>query len=232
MEKFIIKIIDLIFSFQEKKHKQKLEETFTSSSGIKTHITPHAKLEIKNKLLNEMRNMLNAHVTPIIKANVKTPEKLLDYIEKNGTKVYKINNADKILSAIGEFEGFITPIRGLKALYLNLILEKKVSFFTDEMFVLRDLPIDIYVMAHQFYKWYGWKIKMPGYDNKTQENFKKIWEFEKEDNVKGLTYNELANLKEAIQRDIEAIDFVINLAKENDGAKKGFENLQNGGADI
>ena len=179
-----------------------------------------------------MRNMLNAHVTPIIKANVKTPEKLLDYIEKNGTKVYKINNADKILSAIGEFEGFITPIRGLKALYLNLILEKKVSFFTDEMFVLRDLPIDIYVMAHQFYKWYGWKIKMPGYDNKTQENFKKIWEFEKEDNVKGLTYNELANLKEAIQRDIEAIDFVINLAKENDGAKKGFENLQNGGADI
>ena len=52
--------------------------------------------------------------------------------------------------------------------------EKKISvkFKTPAMFVLRDLPVDVYYMSHQFYKWFGYKMKLPGYDYKTQENFK------------------------------------------------------------
>ena len=176
MKRIILYILNLIMNLQEKKHQKKLEESLISSSyGMKTHLTPHARLEIKNRVVNEMRDMLNAHVTPMIKANIQTPDKLLDYIEKNGTKVYRIKNADRILAAIGEQEGFITPLKGFRALYLNLTLNKTFSFQTDEMFVLRNLPVNIYIMAHQFYKWYGWEIKIPGYDDATQDKFKRIW---------------------------------------------------------
>ena len=42
------------------------------------------------------------------------------------TKVYKLKNADKILSLISENEGFITPQKGLKALYLNNQYKEKI----------------------------------------------------------------------------------------------------------
>ncbi len=233
MKKFILAFVSCILKLQDEKHEKRKQEFLTSNErGVKTVLMSDAQLEIKNKVLDDMKRKVTEEIAPIIKENIKTPEKILDYIEKNGTKVYRLKNAKKILSAIGEQEGFITPIRGMKAVYLNFSLRGKFSTRTDEMFVLNNSEIDIYTMAHQFYKWCGWKAKMPGYDNQTQENFKKVWLFNKDVNIQNLTYKELANLKEAIHRDIEAIDFVIKLAQENEGIKKGFNNIQNGGADI
>lgn len=230
MKKFVLKIVNLILRFQENKYKKKLETKIASSSrGIKTQLSKDDTVILKNTVLDNMCEKLTEFVTPLIKNNIENPNNLLNYVKDNGTKVYKINNADKILALIGEVEGFITPLKGLRALYLNLILEKKISFSTQEMFIVRDLPLNIYFMAHQFYKWYGFKIEMPGYDATTQEKFKHIWEFENAANVLKLDYSELVNLKEAIDRDIEAIDFVIKLAKESEGARQGFQNIKNDG---
>ena len=94
------------------------------------------------------------------------------------------------------------------------------------MFVLGTGQINIYNMAHQFHKWYGYKTGLPGFDEAAQEKFKKIFDYEIDANVELLSYEEILSLKEAIHRDIEAIDFVIKLAKENDGAKKVFNNIK------
>ena len=69
-------------------------------------------------------------------------------------------------------------------------------------------------------------MQLPGFDDEAQQKFKKIFEYEIDANVQTLTYEEIISLKEAIARDIEAIDFVTKLAKEQDGAKKVFENIK------
>ncbi len=221
MKKLFLKILNFILGMQKNAHQKKMQRYLKAQTGAKTtYSSGDEKLTIKNPQFEKMRATLNESVKEIVQPNIQTPEKLLEYIERNGTGVYKIKNADKILNKIYEAEGFITPIKGLRALYLNFILGRKLAFDTPEMFILRDMPLNVYVLAHQFYKWYAYKIALPGYDKETQEKFKKIWMFAQDENIAKLSYNNLASLKEAIERDIEAIDFVIKLAHENMGAQQ------------
>lgn len=206
----------------------------TTKIGMNSACT--MKLSVKT---DEEKEKLNFFIKNIIKKNLKTPENLLDFVESKGTKVFKLRHSDKILNIIGEDEGFITPLKGWKAFYLNLILglfvnkKIKISFTTEEMFVLRDLKVDIYYMSHQFHKWYGFKMNLPGYDNKAQAGFKKIFKLMKNDDIEKFSLGEIISIKEAIARDVEAIDFVVNLAKENDGVKKSLKKIVNGqGANI
>ena len=53
-----------------------------------------------------------------------------------------------------------------------------------------------------------------------------------ESDVNGMSVEEIIGLKEAIARDREAAEFVIQLAKESSGAKKALEKMQQGGANI
>ena len=135
---------------------------------------------------------------------------------------------------IGEEEGFVPPKKGLKALYLNffvsLLCDKKfkLSFKTQELFVLRDMEINVYYMLHQFHKWYGFKKNLPGYDDKSQQLFKRNLDKMTEDKV--LTVDEIVMLKEAIARDAQATDFVIKLSKENDGARNVIKKIKNDGS--
>lgn len=231
MQNFIKKITELIFSLQEKyyakKYKTALQNVqYTSkNSTTKTHTQAGIKL-ILNSKTEQNKKKLNEEVGALVKQNLKHPEKLLEYIEENGTKVYKVPFADKLLKFVGEEEGFITPVIGINALVLNLFLEHKFALKTAPMFVFSGKEINLYTLAHQFHKWYGYKMQLPGFDDEAQQKFKKIFEYEIDANVQTLTYEEIISLKEAIARDIEAIDFVTKLAKEQDGAKKVFENIK------
>ena len=99
------------------------------------------------------------------------------------------------------------------------------------MFVLRDMDINIYYMLHQFHKWYGFKKNLPGYDELAQDLFKK--NLENMSDTQEMTVEEILSLKEAIARDAQAAEFVIQLAKESSGAKKALEKIQkDGGAEI
>ncbi len=241
MSNFIRKIVDIIL----KRRKSRLEnlkntlkpQTYTNST-TKTHIGANITMRLTTET-EKNKEKMDFCVKNIIMQNLDTPENLLTYIKEHGTGVWKPPFADKILSVIKEDEGFITPLKGWKALYLNVILgilsEKpfSLSLKTDAMFVLRDLPVNIYYMIHQFHKWYGFQMNLPGYDEETQENFKKAFADIKEDDFSGMSVGEIIGLKEAIARDAEAIDFVIKLAKEKDGAKKALDKMKNdGGANI
>lgn len=228
MRKFLKIILKQIFKMQQNAYKIPKENMYSYFGGTtSSHITSFATVSFDLKTREKMQK-LKAKVREIVKKNIKTPEKLLEYVEKAGTKVIKIQYADKILSYIKEEEGFITPKTGLEALYLNFILNKRISFKTQEMFVLRDLPLNIYVMSHQFHKWYSYKMGLPGYDELAQGNFKRVYEFADAKNVSKLNYAEVMALKEAVKRDLEAINFVLELSREHEGSKKTLDKIKNG----
>lgn len=234
MEQFFKFLTQIIFKFQEKFYEKKYKNQLdlvkysASNSTSKTHLRAGVKLTL-NSLTEKNKEKRDKEVKEIVNANLKNPEELINYVKNNGTKVYKLPYAKKLLNLVGEEEGFITPVKGINALVLNLVLEKKCAFKTEPMFILNDGPINIYTAIHQFHKWYGWRMQLPGFDEEAQEKFKKIWQYELDENVQTLSYEEILSLKEAIRRDIEAIDFVTKLAKEQEGARKVFKNIKEGG---
>jgi len=233
--KLSIKIFDFIHQEQQKKHKKKMEQLKRlmkgSCCGKKSFLNSAATLAIKDETEVE-KKVDKDRIKNILKTFIddKDPkngvENLFNYIKGANTKVYKIKNANKILNFIGEDEGFILPKKGFKALYLNLILDKKFAFKTPELFVLRNFNVNIYALCYQFYNWYSYKIGLKGFDEESQNQFKNVFKIVNSKKIETLSYEEILNLKTAIKRDVEAIDFVINLAKSNDMAKKNLEKIK------
>ena len=175
---------------------------------------------------DERKKRTEQKIENLVKKAENNPYRLIKYIEKHGTSVYKIKNADKILATINESEGFITPKKGLKALYLNTIINKKFSLIFKECFILRDIELEPYSTIQQFYTWFAFKSGFAGYEYETQEKFHKIINSKNEkENIDNLTISDIIAVKEAIKRDIDAIDFVIRIAKNKDGAKAVFEKM-------
>lgn len=242
MSKFIKRIINYILDRRRKKLENTLEQlkprTYTNST-TKTHINASETMVLSTQTQKILETM-DAEVRNIVKFCLTEPKLLLKFIEEKGTPVYRLSHAGKILKKIKEEEGFITPHKGLKALYLNfltgLFCEKKlkISFSSREMFLISKDDINIYYMLHQFHKWYGFKKNLPGYDEKSQDLFKENLETDMPDSsVQEMSIEEILSLKEAIARDTQAAEFVIQLAKESTGARKALEKMKNeGGADI
>ena len=111
---------------------------------------------------------------------------------------------------------------------MNLILNKKFSFKTDEMFVLSSYNVNLVAMSYQFYNWYACKMKLNGYDFEAQEKFKNVFEICETDKINDLTFEEIISLKNAIRRDIEAINFVKELTIKKSMAKKNLEKIKMG----
>jgi len=240
MEKIISKLtisfFELIRTYQIKQHKKRMDklnkEILSKTKDAKINISQNENVNFSTKQ-NELLLKRQTEIEKIVKNFLSEKDgihQFFNYIKKHGTKVYKINNANKILSFIGEEEGFIVPQKGIKALYLNLILNKNIAFKTNEIFVLRDLykNINIYALIYQFYNWYCFKEGLPVFNSKTQNNFKNITRICTTSEINNLTVKEIYSLKNAIHQDIEAIDFVINLCKQNKTSKECLNKIKDG----
>ena len=177
------------------------------------------------------KDLVLKNVSDIIKGCNSDISKLLAFIESKGTKVIRLENADKILSVIKEEEGLITPLEGIEALYINTVTHSGFSLKSKPMFIMRNGQIDPYYMAHQFYKWYALQMKLPGFDFMSQKIFK-IYLNSDGAILSNLTLDEMTGLKEAIARDQEATTFALDLAKQKEGSKKVLEKMQDGGANV
>lgn len=238
---FIKGFIYWVLSLQEKALSKKLQSNFqtiyTDTTTKRAYSKDYSMTLTSTTERNKAR--LEYDIKALLKKSQNNPNALLEFVQEKGTKVCKINHADKILALILEEEGFISPKKGLTALYLNIatsILSHepiKFSLKTDSMFILRDLPVDSYYMIHQFHKWYAMKLNLPGFDYNAQENFKKFFKSSNDKQMQSLNVNEILSLKEAIARDVEAINFVVDLAKSTDGSKKALKLiLQEQGAKV
>jgi len=232
MHKIIKQISLFILSIQEKilsfKLKGAMGTTFTNSTS-KTVLTKDYTVNF-NSETEKNKQKLKDEVTLILKEFHNDVDKILGYIELEGTKVYNLKFAEPLLKLIGEEKGFLTAIDGFKAFILNLILEKKISFKSEDIFVVEDKNIEPYSLIHQFHKWYAKKLNLPGFDKKSQKIFKKYLKNDKD--VSKLKMEEIVSLKEAIARDTDAINFVVDLAKHSEGSKEALKKIVDGGAKI
>lgn len=171
----------------------------------------------------------------IIKS-LKNIDAISKYINKKGTKIFKLKKPKKFLNFINEEEGFILPQKGFKALYINLLLKftvnkkQKIKFNTPEMFILNTENSDIYNFLHQVYLWYGYKEGLEGYEAKNKVLLNQLL---KSSNIENqLSFEDMFNLKKLIERDKEAVDFVVEFTKESEGTKNALSKLKNEGSTI
>lgn len=217
----------LIFGKKLKRNFKPIsKKTFTAAGSFEsTGETEKNKLKLDNG------------VKIILKKFANNPEMLLKFIEKSGTEIYRLNFANKLLRLIGYEEGFVIPTKGLKSLYINTVISifasKKVKFSleTEPKFILNKKPVDQYFMIQQFYKWYAKKLNLPGFEPEAQDNLQKFLNSTDED-FKDLSIEELLELQEAIARDVESIDFIVDMAKNTDGSKNALKKMTDGGASV
>ena len=132
------KIIYSILELQEKRLRVRLDEhlkTSATNSTSKTVLSSNVTMTL-NTQTEKNKELVKKNVEDIVKAANLDPEKLLAYIQSKGTKVCKIDNADKILALINEEEGLVCEQKGLEALYLNIMTNSGFSLISKPMFVM------------------------------------------------------------------------------------------------
>ena len=215
-------IIYNILKIQEGFLKYRLAKTIgvKNTSKKKRHYYSGCTIDLSTLAENE-KQRLEDEISLILKKCSYSPEEILKYIELQGTKVFYLDNASKILNPIGENEGFIYPARGSKALYLGAGILQKFTLKTPEMFVLS---------KGNFYNWFAFKNNISGLDTGSQELLRKYL-FETAD-TKSLQLADIYRLKDAIRQDKAAIEFVIKLCRNYDGTKQALKMKTSGSASL
>ncbi|MBR1681191.1 hypothetical protein IJ707_05310 [bacterium] len=232
MGKFLQKAVYLLLALHEKFLRQKRKNAQARrNSTTNTGLNNGCSLNLTVKT-EENKAILEKNLAVILKSFENSPEQMLLYIERNGTPVIRHEKASKILDIIREEQGYIRELKGLKALLLNFMLFKKFGFKTSEMFLMNEGKIDQYAMIHQFYKWYAMKTGMPGFDINAQDNFRKYIDEKSYLNMNAMDVEDILALKDAIARDVDAITFVENIAKQNEASKKAMKKMTDGGASV
>lgn len=226
------KLLYAMLSLKEKSLSIRLDKHLkrsASNSTTKTVMSGNVTMTL-NTETEKNKELVRKNVDEIVKAANYSPEKLLAYIQSKGTKVCKINNADKILSLIKEEEGLVCPLNGFEAFYLNIMTNSGVSFKTKPMFVMREGEIEPIYMIHQFYKWYALINNLPGFDKSSQDLFKKYLYSNNTNGFENLRLEEMLGLHEAIARDKEATAYSLEIARQKDGSKKVLDKIKNDGS--
>lgn len=227
--KLLKNIIYNILSLQEQILRQRLSKTIgvKNQSKRKRHYTKGCVLDLSTMAEVE-KQKLEEELKLILEKYNYEPEKLLEYIKTQGTKVFYIANAASILNPVGENEGFIYPASGARAFYLSLAIQKKTQFKTDEMFVLSKGEINKYYFIYHFYNWYAFKHNIAGLDRDSQELLKKYLCYNGD--TKELQLADIYKLKDAIKQDKASIEFVIKLCRNYEGTKQALEKMKDTGS--
>lgn len=232
----IKRFIRICALYSKKRRLRKMLKTYRITSVgddlSKTVVSEGANLTLNSKS-KDLVKQVEQNIKVIIEQSNCDINKLLGYIKASGTKVYRIFNAKKLLKNIGEEEGFIPEKKGFDALYLSFITMDGIKLKTAPMFVLNKRKLEKYLILYGFYKWYSFKSGLGGFEYEIQKKYNKYLKNITKSNIKNIPLDEIAGLQEAIARDKEATDFVLNYEKENEVSKKVSEKIsQDGGANI
>ena len=221
------------------RRKRKAASTFFKSSTTKRMVTSCCSLNLSAET-EAKKKALHEKLKALVKKYINTPEKLIQYLKAQGVVIYKMPFAEKILTSLGEEEGFIIPLKGFKALVLNFFVgllcegRIKISTKTLPMMVFDKKVVEIYTIARAAYKYYGFKNEMPGYDYQSQTVFKRVYNKRKSSvsPFASCSIQDMYACKEAIARDIESINFTIELSVEYENSKKALKKLKENSANI
>jgi len=210
---FLLKVKNLLESIKGKLNKSNIHPESKVSINSAAQLNMVSETE---KLCKEVEELSEK----IIMNFKSDTDKTLEFIKKKNVKVYRSRFAVKLLRNINEQQGFIIPLKGFKAFYINfifgLLCEKKIIFKaeTDAMFIFNKNKVDVYYLASQIYKWIAFRKKLPGFEFSVQEKFKKLYNRMTEKELNKLSADEIFAIKEVIARESEASDFSIRLHSE------------------
>lgn len=164
----------------------------------------------------------------------KDPFKLADFIESKGTPVYVMPAGFKSLFVrfclffIGVELGFVAPARHsddpthlkldiVEKLLTKVFSEKPNTSFIHGVFILPTKLFSVGFIAHQLHHWLACMAGLPGYDDAAQAEYKKFMTkyggmVTAEHN--NMSEEEITNLRSAIHREIEALQFLKNITDE------------------
>ena len=225
-------LIFFMLSIQEKILSAKLNRTLDVKLRMaRKNIYRQGVMLSIDSLDKEKREQLEAECELILK-NVKfDPTTALEYVKKQGTNVFYIDNT-KYLNAIGENEGFIYPQKGSRALYISFLVKEKPKFHTDEMFIISKGEINKYIFLYHFYNWFMFKRNICGIGADEMALLNKYLFKDSEKDFNKLQLSDIYNLKDAITQDKSAIEFVMKLCREYEGAKNALDKLKENGANL
>lgn len=229
----------LLQQYVNKAKKQGLSGSTYSSGSSKTVISNGATMRLAAKTEN-LKKLVKDSAKQELSKYVQNPEELLKDLRNSGVLIYQTKYAKVILSNIDEEEGFIVGQEGFYGLKLNMLLSSfglqpfTISFKTSPMFILSDEKFDIFLFAEQFYKFLAYKHKLSVLDFRTQKKFSRINKYAPDsDSVyENMPLNDLLALKEAVARNIEAVNFAAEFTKEFKASKKAFDNMKNDGTSV
>lgn len=175
-----------------------------------------------------------------VKQCYKSPEELAAWIERHGTPVFvmKMGLLGSFLLFILGFEpGFIPASRSKRFQILERLLSfqcpKEQASFRKGVFVLTQPLFTVGFMVHQFHHWLAAQSGLPGYDDQAQSLYRKFWDQQGGvigQEVETMTVDEIIGLKSAINRDLEALQFIRQIINEILNPAQQSNHLANGNA--
>ncbi|MBY0404847.1 MAG: hypothetical protein K2X66_13180, partial [Cyanobacteria bacterium] len=180
-----------------------------------------------------------------VKEHYKPPAELAACIESQGTPVYVLPKGHPIhvlMSLMGFEPGFIPPngSKQFKTLVTCLkFLCPKGGITKDILcikgFFLLTRPVfTVGYIAHQLHHWLAYSSGLPGYGEMDQSLYKTFWEKHHgvitQRDAEKMDVDEIIRLKNAINRDMEALKFMKNLMQELFTPASQGHNLANGTA--
>lgn len=223
--------IYFILSIQEKIITRRLRKTIGVKPSKRKEYFSSGCLLTLDSIAESEKSKMEEELALILKTANYEPKEVLKYIKNHGTEVFYVDNL-KLLNAINISEGFIYPLKGLKAMYLSSIVNKKLHFNTNEVFVLGIGEINKYYFIYHFYNWYAFKHGIVGIDAESFELLNKYLYEAKDEDINSLQLADIYKLKDAIEQDKAAIEFVIKLCKQQETSKKTLDKIKDSGANI
>lgn len=208
---------------------RKLEAFIEKNKGNKSQSGVTAIMGEKNR---QKRKKINLSVKKLVQISKRNPAVILKFIEGKNTPVYQSLLAKQLLAIVQEQVGFIPPKTGIKALFLNLIVPffsgKKgtIAFNSPEMFVLDPFKTNVYELIKHVHIWHAFRADLPGYDEKILEKFKLLQNSNGVYCGSDLTLSEIADLRNVIERNLDACKFVSDLSTKIEGGKYALEKMQ------
>lgn len=197
----------------------------------KLYFTGHEQLSITSSSKLKEEEITNTAYNVLLKYKDE-PALILEYIKENGTNIIADYKLLPIIKFLGYEEGFIPKHSSFKAFILNIFLSKstktkiKLSMTMEDTFLICKKDLSLYFLAYQFHHWLSYKNNLPGYDYETLCLFKST--MNTNSNLSVLNINQILSIKDAIDRDKQAIDFVTKFVREQIGAKERLQKIIEG----
>ncbi|MCQ2957360.1 MAG: hypothetical protein MJ180_00495 [Candidatus Gastranaerophilales bacterium] len=223
----------MTFDFKNFSNNSNVSDTICNlNRSKKLFFTGHEELTISAN--NDKKEAKVSEIAYNILFKYKNnPKMILKFMESKGTKVVYCPALAVVLKLLGYDEGFIPKHNGFKAFILNfltsLLADKKIvlSDCMEDVLIICKSNLSLYFIAYQFHHWLSYKHKLPGYDSETMNLFRNTFNNE-HTNMSVLSINQILSLKDAIDRDKQAVEFVRKFVREQVGAKQRLQSMLQG----